>query len=108
MTRKSGDNKNLYRQIKRSQDKIERLSVLDEFIDTIINVDDCPAPNRCKQLWTLSNQIYAVFQNPNPNSHLLFEYTTQNTSKEYSNIETCYQCGIEHMQDLLVQEVYLS
>ncbi|CAG8771022.1 34079_t:CDS:2, partial [Gigaspora margarita] len=50
------------------------------------------------------NQIYAAFQNPNPNSHLLFEYTTQNTSKGYPNIETCYQ----HVCNLLVQEVYLT
>ncbi|CAG8623643.1 42603_t:CDS:2 [Gigaspora margarita] len=64
--------------------------------------------HRCEQLWTLSNQIYAAFQNPNPNSHLLFEYTTQNTSKGYSNIETCYQHEIECMQDLLAQEVYLT
>ncbi|KAF0503041.1 hypothetical protein F8M41_019713 [Gigaspora margarita] len=95
MTRKSGDDKNLYRQIKESQDEIEQLSVLDEFIDTVINVDNRPAPDRCEQLWTLSNQIYAAFQNPNPNSHLLFEYTTQNTSKGYSNIETCYQHEIK-------------
>ncbi|CAG8673453.1 626_t:CDS:1, partial [Dentiscutata heterogama] len=46
MTRKSGDDKNLHRQIKGSQDKIERLSVLDEFIDTVINIDDCSAPDR--------------------------------------------------------------
>ncbi|CAG8792502.1 13082_t:CDS:1, partial [Dentiscutata erythropus] len=43
-----------------------------------------------------------------PNSYSLFEYTTQNTSKGYSNIETCYQHGIECMQDLLAQEVYLT
>ncbi|CAG8743788.1 26564_t:CDS:2, partial [Gigaspora margarita] len=63
---------------------------LDEFINTIINVDNCPAPDQYEQF------------------HLLFEYTTQNTSKGYSNIETCYQHGIERMQDLLVQKVYLT
>ncbi|CAG8455152.1 13683_t:CDS:1 [Dentiscutata heterogama] len=108
MTRKSGDNKNLHRQIKGSQDEIERLSVFDEFIDTVINIDDRPAPDRYEQLWTLSNQIYAAFQNLDPNSNSLFEYTTQNTLKGYSNIETCYQHGIERMQDLLAQEVYLT
>ncbi|CAG8582387.1 23137_t:CDS:2 [Dentiscutata erythropus] len=45
---------------------------------------------------------------PDPNNHSLFDYTTQNTSKGYFNMETCYQHGIEHMQDLLVQEVYLT
>ncbi|CAG8587398.1 333_t:CDS:2 [Scutellospora calospora] len=91
MTKKSGDDKNLYRQIKGSQDEIERLSVLDEFIDT-----------------TLSNQIYAAFQNLDPNSNSLFEYTMQNTLKGYSNIKTCYQHRIERMKDLLAQEVYLT
>ncbi|CAG8848164.1 26511_t:CDS:1, partial [Gigaspora margarita] len=45
ITRKSEDNKNLYQQIKRSQDEIERLLVLDKFINTVININDCPAPN---------------------------------------------------------------
>ncbi|CAG8733697.1 1172_t:CDS:1, partial [Ambispora leptoticha] len=63
---------------------------------------------RCEQLWILSDQIYSAFQNSDPNSLPLFEYTTQNTSKGYTNMETCYQYGIEHMEDLLVQEVYLT
>ncbi|CAG8848611.1 30607_t:CDS:1, partial [Racocetra persica] len=59
-------------------------------------------------LWTLSEQIYNAFQDPDPNNHSLFEYTTQNTTKGYFNIKTCYQHGIQHMQDLLVEEVYLT
>ncbi|CAG8745831.1 1730_t:CDS:2, partial [Racocetra fulgida] len=104
--------KNLHRQIKGSQDEIERLSVLDEFVGNIIDIDididDCIAPDRCEQLWILSDQIYSAFQNSDPNSLPLFEYTTQNTSKGYTNMETCYQHGIERMEDLLAQEVYLT
>ncbi|CAG8824299.1 27042_t:CDS:2, partial [Racocetra persica] len=73
--------------IQGSQDEIERLSVLDEFVDQ-----------------TLSEQIYNTFQDPDSNNHSLFEYTTQNTTKGYFNMETCYQHRIQHMQNLFAEE----
>ncbi|CAG8600402.1 13835_t:CDS:2, partial [Dentiscutata heterogama] len=75
---------------------------------SVIDIDDHVVPNRLKQTWALSEQIYNAFQNPDPNSHSLFDYTTQNTTKEFFNMETCYQHGIERMQNLLVEEVYLT
>ncbi|CAG8730116.1 13024_t:CDS:2 [Cetraspora pellucida] len=100
--------KNLYQQIQRSQDKIERLLILDKFIDQIINIDDYVTPDQHEQLWTLSEQIYNTFQDPDPNNHSLFEYTTQNTTEGYFKIETCYQHRVEYMQNLLAEEVYLT
>ncbi|CAG8729219.1 12449_t:CDS:2 [Gigaspora rosea] len=104
MTKKSGDEKNLHRQIQGSQDEIKRLSVLDEFVDQVIDIDDRVVPNRLEQTWALSEQIYNAFQNPDPNSHSLFDYTNQNTTKGFFNMETCYQHGIERMQNLLAEE----
>ncbi|CAG8758586.1 9691_t:CDS:1, partial [Racocetra fulgida] len=81
---------------------------LDEFVDQVIDIDDRVVPNRLEQTWALSEQIYNAFQNPDPNSHSLFDYTTQNTTKGFFNMETCYQHGIERMQNLLAEEVYLT
>ncbi|CAG8818666.1 30278_t:CDS:2, partial [Gigaspora margarita] len=68
------------------------------------HIDDRVVPNRLEQIWALSEQIYSAFQNPDPNSHSLFDYTTQNTTKGFFNMETCYQHGIERMQNLLAEE----
>ncbi|CAG8697141.1 15261_t:CDS:2, partial [Dentiscutata erythropus] len=69
-----------------------------------IDIDDHVVPNRLEQTWALSKQIYNAFQNPDPNSHSLFDYTTQNTMKGFFNMETCYQHRIEYMQNLLAEE----
>ncbi|CAG8850448.1 37468_t:CDS:1, partial [Gigaspora margarita] len=57
---------------------------------------------------SLSEQIYNAFQNPDPNIHSFFEYTTQNIPEEYFKMEACYEHGIGCMQNLLEQEVYLT
>ncbi|CAG8736106.1 7064_t:CDS:2 [Dentiscutata heterogama] len=88
MTKKSGNEKNLHRQIQGSQDEIKQLSVLNEFVDQVIDIDDCVVPNRLEQTWALSEQIYNAFQNPDPNSHSLFDYITKNTTKGFFNMET--------------------
>ncbi|CAG8495874.1 8073_t:CDS:2 [Cetraspora pellucida] len=74
------------------QNEIEQLSVLNKFIDNVINIDidDHVIPDQCEQLWVLNDQIYNAFQDLDPNSYSLFEYTMQNTSKEYTNMENCY------------------
>ncbi|CAG8503297.1 15473_t:CDS:2 [Dentiscutata heterogama] len=84
------------------------LNILDEFVDQVINIDDHVVPDQHEQTWALSEQIYNTFQNSDPNSHSLFDYTTQNTTKGFFNIETCYQHRIERMQNLLAKEVYLT
>ncbi|CAG8687765.1 11448_t:CDS:1, partial [Cetraspora pellucida] len=45
---------------------------------------------------------------PDPNNYSLFEYTTQNTTEGYFKIKTCYQHGVECMQNFLAKEVYLT
>jgi hypothetical protein len=86
---------------------MERLSTLDEFTDDkTVCMSHHAIKDRKKQLWSLSDQIYEAFMNPdNPP---LFENTTQNTPEGYSKMEACYENGRIRMQNLLAQEVYSS
>lgn len=103
MTGRLGDEKNLQRQIQGSQGEIERLSALDEFInDETVSVTHHAIKNRKKQLWTLCDQIYEAFQNPDDSP--LFENTTQNTPEGYYKMETCYEEGRTRMQNLLAKQ----
>ena len=56
-------------------------------------------------MWSLSDQIYGAFQNPDEITSL-FEYTTQNTSEGYERMETCYEKGKRRIEELLAQEIY--
>ncbi|CAG8490605.1 13609_t:CDS:2, partial [Dentiscutata heterogama] len=76
--------------------EIEEIILHDElnkgFDEIIPNI---PENKDNKYTPSLSEQIYNAFQNPDPNSYSLFDYTTQNTTKGFFNMETCYQHGIE-------------
>ena len=66
MTGKLGGGENLHRQIQGSQDEMDRLKLLDEFInDKTINYGDHTSRDYCQEMWALSDQVYDAFQNPN-------------------------------------------
>ena len=65
MTGKLGDDENMHRQTQGSQEEMDRLKLLDEFInEKAINYGDRTSRNYCQEMWSLSDQIYDAFQNP--------------------------------------------
>ena len=105
-----GNDEDLKQQISSIQTERERLDVLlNEYVGEDIFIrSEHTIKSRKEALWNLVNQLVDAFNLIDSTTHEIFKDTTENNPNGFNNLFTCYELGIERLNNIHAQEIEKS
>jgi hypothetical protein len=101
------NSENLKNLIKATQSERERLLILyDEYVDDISTSRNIRAVNdRNEALWKLVDELLETFNDSSPEKCPMFTEAKQLTTKGYQLMFSCYEKGIERLENIIKQDI---
>ncbi|PYY20774.1 MAG: hypothetical protein DMG62_22055 [Acidobacteria bacterium] len=105
-----GNDEDLKQRISSIQTERERLDVLlNEYVGEDIFIrSERTIKSRKEALWNLVNQLVDAFNLIDSTTHEIFKDTTENNPNGFNNLFTCYELGIERLNNIHAQEIEKS